>query len=383
MKTVKIGFVGCGNISWIYLTNVTKTFKDIEVWGVCDLEAYKTEEALATVRKTIAEMGIDEKDFHMPIVYKDMYEMFADPEIDIVLNITRPYQHFEVSMAALKAGKHVYSEKPLGITTDEGKQLVEYAEAHNLLLGGAPDTFMGAGIQTCRWLIESGIIGEPISASALMLGHGMEGWHPDPDFFFKKGGGPMLDMGPYYITAMVNLLGCVDTVYAMTCCGNKTRTITSPRHFGETINVEVDTHIAGVMRFESGVIGTLTTSWDSYGIQGDRIEIFGTKGTLVVPDPNNFGGVVKLFRPEEGEMKEVPLMFDYKVNSRGLGLEDMAKALLTGRKFRPNCKQTYHVLEVMESFLKSGQTHAEVKVQSRFERSAPMIPRQKPGVLED
>lgn len=383
MKTVKIGFVGCGNISWIYLTNVTKLYKDIEVWGICDLEAYKTEEALATVRKTIAEMGIEEKDFHMPIVYKDMYEMFADPDIDIVLNITRPYQHFDVSMAALKAGKHVYSEKPLGITIEEGKQLVDYAKEHNLLLGGAPDTFMGAGIQTCRWLIESGAIGKPISVAACMFGHGMESWHPDPDFFFKKGGGPMLDMGPYYVTAMVNLIGCVDTVYAMTCRGNDTRTITSPLHFGETINVEVDTHVAGVMRFENGVIGTLATSWDTYGIQGDRIQVFGTKGTVVVPDPNNFGGVIKLFRPEEGTMKEVPLMFDYKENSRGLGLEDMAKALLTGRNFRANCNQTYHVLEIMEGFLKSGQTHAEVKIESRFEKSAPMIAGQKPGCLED
>ena len=166
MKTTKIGFVGCGDISWIYLTNVTKMYKEIEVWGVCDLEPWKAERAVKVVKETAEQMtGYDEKTFHLPKIYKDMYELFADPEVDIVLNITRPYQHYDVSMAALKAGKHVYSEKPLAASMELGKELVEYAKEHNLLLGGAPDTFMGGGIQTCRKLIEDGAIGKPVGAS--------------------------------------------------------------------------------------------------------------------------------------------------------------------------------------------------------------------------
>ncbi len=384
MKTTKIGFVGCGDISWIYLTNVTKMYKEIEVWGVCDLDPWKAERAVKVVKETAEQMtGYDEKTFHLPKIYKDMYELFADPEVDIVLNITRPYQHYDVSMAALKAGKHVYSEKPLAASMELGKELVEYAKEHNLLLGGAPDTFMGGGIQTCRKLIEDGAIGKPVGASAFVLGHGMESWHPDPDFFFKWGGGPVFDMGPYYITAMVNLLGCVDSVVAMSTRGNEQRLITSPKHFGETIDVEVDTHIEACLHFESGVIGHFTASWDAWGLKGDRIEINGTDGTIIVPDPNGFGGPVRLYRPEEGEMKEVPLMFPYKENSRALGLADMAKALRTGRKFRANCGQTYHVLEIMDSIMKSGKTHEEIKIKSRFEASAPMLMHNKPGILED
>lgn len=383
MATKKIGFVGCGDISWIYLTNVTKMFREIEVWGVCDLEPWKAERAVNVVKETAEQMGCDLSTFHLPKIYKDMHELFADPEIDIVLNITRPYQHFDVSMAALKAGKHVYSEKPLAATKELGIQLVEYAKEHNLLLGGAPDTFMGAGIQTCRKLIEDGAIGKPVSIAGFILSHGMENWHPDPDFFFKFGGGPVFDMGPYYVTCMVNLIGSVDEVYAMSSRGNDTRMITSAPHFGETIDVEVDTNVVGLLRFENGTIGTLTASWDCYGLKGDRLEVVGTEGTIIVPDPNGFGGPVQLYRPEEGTMKEVPLMFNYKENSRALGLADMAKSIDTGRKFRANCTQTYHVLEIMDGIVTSGKTHAAVKINSRFEPSAPMVRSLKPGVLED
>ena len=368
MKPVKTVMIGVGNISGIYLKNLAETFHGVELVGVCDLVRSRAEAAQE-------KYGVK--------IYDTMYDAFKDPEVELILNLTRPYEHYGVSKAALEAGKNVYSEKPLAASLEEGIELRDLAVKKGLFLGGAPDTFLGGGIQTCRKLIEDGAIGKPVGASAYILSHGMENWHPDPDFFFKWGGGPVFDMGPYYVTAMVNLLGCVDSVLAMSTRGNETRTITSPFHFGETINVEVDTHIESVLHFESGVIGHLVASWDAYGLKGDRIEINGTEGTIIVPDPNGFGGPVKLFRPEDGEMKEVPLMFPYKENSRALGLADMAKAMQTGRKFRANCGQTFHVLEVMEGILTSGKSHKEVKIESRFEKSAPMLIHNKPGVLEE
>ena len=193
MKTVKIGFVGCGAISGIYLENITKRFKEIEIIGVCDLIRERAENAV--------------KKYNIPKLYDTMHELFADPEIDIVLNLTRPYQHYEVSKAALLAGKHVYSEKPLGADLEEGIELVKLAEEKGLVIGGAPDTFLGAGIQTCRRLIDSGVIGDIIGGRAVMACHGHETWHPDPDFYYQRGGGPLFDMGPYYITALTNLIG--------------------------------------------------------------------------------------------------------------------------------------------------------------------------------
>lgn len=367
MKTIKIGFVGVGAISSIYLENITNLFKEVEIIGVCDLIRERAEKAVEL--------------YNIPKLYNDMYELFADPEVDIVLNITRPYEHFDVTMAALNAGKHVYSEKPLAATLDEGRQIMALAKEKDLMVGGAPDTFMGAGIQTCRKLIEDGYIGEIIGANAQMLCHGHETWHPDPEFYYKHGGGPLFDMGPYYITALVNLIGNVDTVYSMTKRAYDKRTITSTPHFGETIDVDVDTHIVGTLRFDSGAVATLITSFDTY-IWRNAIEIYGTKGTLYVPDPNCFDGPVKLYRPEDGEIREVPLTFRYKDNSRALGLADMAKALTTGRKYRACSDMTFHVLEIMEGLLTSGKERREVEIESRFEKKAIMEVPDMMGILE-
>lgn len=225
METVKIGIVGVGAISGIYLQNITGRFRELEIAGVCDLIPERAEKAAA--------------DYPVGRIYRDMHELFADPQVDIVLNLTRPYEHFDVTKAALLAGKHVYSEKPLAASLEEGKELVRLAEEKNLLLGGAPDTFLGAGIQTCRKLIDDGFIGEPIGAAAFLICAGHESWHPDPDFYYQYGGGPMMDMGPYYLTALVNLLGGVAGVNGMSKASFPTRTITSQPHFGETITVRV------------------------------------------------------------------------------------------------------------------------------------------------
>lgn len=362
---MKIGFVGCGNISGIYLTNIGNMFKNIEIAGICDLVPEKAQ-------RQAEKFGIKK-------IYKDMYELFADPEVDIVLNITRPYEHFEVTKAALLAGKHVYSEKPLGITMQEGRELVALAEEKGLYLGGAPDTFMGAGIQTVRRLIDEGVIGKVVGANAHMLSRGPEGWHPDPEFFYKKGGGPMLDMGPYYVTCLVNLLGEAESVTAFGRISFPERVIGSEPHKGEIIEVEVDTFATGAIRFSSGAVASLTVSFDTYSERHSFIEIFGEKGSILVPDPNFFGGPVKLLTPGK-EYEEIPLDPGFSENSRALGLSDMADAIENGRFHRANYKQQLHVLEIMSAYAKSSRENAPAKIESRFERQPAVDPDKICGV---
>jgi predicted dehydrogenase len=358
MKKTKIGIVGCGDISGIYLTNITGMFSDgLEIAGVCDLINERADKAAEkyNLRK-----------------YKDMYELFADPSIEIVLNLTRPYEHHGVTMAAISAGKHVYSEKPLGATLEEGKRLRDAAAIAGVQLGGAPDTFLGAGIQTCRKLIDDGYIGRPVAATALWASPGHESWHPDPAFYYQFGGGPMLDMGPYYVTALVNLLGAVQTVCGTAQTPHATRLITSQPHNGTIVKVETPTHIAGQMQFASGATATLMTSYDIKAHNLPMIEIYGTAGTLSVPDPNNFGGPIRLYRPEQKAFLEFPLTFCYPTNSRGLGLYDMAKALEEGRKPRAGIDLIYHVLEIMTGFLRSAEAKEYIHMETTPERPEAM-----------
>ncbi len=363
----KIGIVGIGDISSIYLENITHLFREIEVHAVIDLIE---ERSLHAYEK-----------YSIPKLYKKMDDFLADEKIDIVLNLTRPDEHFDVTKAALLAGKHVYTEKPLGISMEEGRELAGMAAERGLLLGGAPDTFLGAGIQTCRKIIDLGLIGDIVALRGNMLGHGHETWHPDPEFFYKKGGGPILDMGPYYITAMLNLAGPVKKVYGAVKKTFEERTITSKPFYGQKISVDVPTHVTGVLHFESGALGTLTTSFDSYYSE-NLIEVFGTEGTLVVPDPNTFWGPVKLRTAHDDNFREIPLMFDYAENSRGLGLADMAASLEKGRAYRANSALVLHTLEIMTAFEKSSDSGKLISIESQFERSLPMQPGLLKGVLE-
>jgi len=364
----KIGFVGCGNISSIYFENINNMFKEIEIAGICDLVSEKATEAA--------------EKYNIKKIYKDMHELFADPEVDIVLNITRPYEHFEVSKAALMAGKHVYSEKPLAPCLEEGIELVKLAKEKNLFLGGAPDTFLGAGIQTCRKIIDSGLIGDVFGASAFMVCHGHESWHPDPAFYYQYGGGPMFDMGPYYLSALVNLVGPVKTVTGMTKASLPQRTITSEPLNGTIVDVKVPTYINGTMEFHNGAVGTIFTTFDVWSAQVPIIEIYGSEGTLAVPDPNTFDGPIKIYRPEKGEFLEFPNTFGYAENSRALGLADMAKAIETGRSARASSDLTFHVLEIMSSFHKASDTKSFVDLKSHPERPAPMKPMVLKGILD-
>ena len=366
---LKVGMVGVGSISGIYLRKFDDTFKNVKLVAVCDLIRERAEKA--------------QEKYGIPKLYDTMEEMFADPEIDIVLNLTRPYQHYEVSRAALLAGKHVYSEKPLGADFEEGTALVKLALEKGLWIGGAPDTFMGAGIQTCRKLVDEGKIGDIIGGRAVMGNRGMEMWHPDPDFYYQRGGGPLLDMGPYYITALTNILGGIKSVYGTSRTTFKERLITSEPHKGDIIKVTVPTHYESLLTFECGATISLFTSFDVYKTKQANIQLYGTKGNLYVPDPNGFGadGGMRFLNGETGEEEELALEFDYNENSRCLGLADLAAAIEQGRPPRTSYKQTYHVLEAMTGIMKSAETGLPYEMTTKFEREAPMDPTLPHGVL--
>jgi predicted dehydrogenase len=372
---IKVGIIGCGAISAAYLRRLPM-FENIEVAACADLDAERAKARAA--------------EFKVPRVCS-VRALLADPEIGIVLNLTVPKAHAEVALAALEAGKSVYSEKPLAVRREDGRRLLDLAAEKGLRVGCAPDTFLGAGLQTCRKVIDDGLIGEPVAATAFMLCHGHESWHPSPEFYYEIGGGPMFDMGPYYLTALISLIGPIRRVTACTRVTFPERTITSEPKKGKVIRVETPTHIAGVMEFAGGAIGTIVTSFDVWGGKTPLIEIYGTQGSLSCPDPNAFGGEVLLRRPAEKghpgrlmrtvqavllrragekEWMPVPLSHAYSEDWRGIGVADMACGLQSGRRHRANGEMAYHVLDVMQSFLDSGAKGRHVTPASTCERPA-------------
>lgn len=334
LMNVKVGVIGCGFISSIYF-KAAQTFEILDIVACADLDV--------TRAKARAE------EFNIPKAYS-VQELLADPEIEIVINLTIPKAHAEVCLAALEAGKSVYVEKPLAVTREDGRKILDLSQEKGLLVGAAPDTFLGAGIQTCRKLIDDGWIGEPVAAAAFMMNHGHEHWHPDPEFYYQAGGGPMFDMGPYYITALVSLIGPVRRVTGSARITFPERTVTSQPKYGHKIHVNIPTHVAGVLDFENGAVGTMITSFDVWHHHLPHIEIYGTTGSLRVPDPNTFGGPVLVRRQGAAEWTEIPLTHGFIENSRGLGVADMAHALLAGRPHRANGELAYHVLEIMHGF---------------------------------
>lgn len=352
---IKVGIIGCGKISGIYMENCQK-FSVLELVACADLNPDRAREQAAA--------------YGIPRVYTPE-ELLADPEIRLVLNLTIPAVHAEVSLQALEAGKHVYVEKPLAISLEDGQRVLDAAKARGLMVGCAPETFFGAGIQTALALIEAGAIGRPVSATAFMMSRGHEHWHPDPEFYYAPGGGPMFDMGPYYLTALVQLLGPIRRVAGITGKALPERTITSEKKRGARVAVEVPTHVAGTLEFHGGAIASLITSFDIFGGSTlPPIEIHGTEGTLLVPDPNTFGGPVKYRRTGEEAWTEQPLLPGYEANSRGIGPADMASALLRGRPHRASGELAYHVLEAMWAFHASSDTGSYYAMQSRCERPA-------------
>ncbi len=356
-QPVKVGIVGCGNISDIYLTN-SAWLNTIQVVALTDL------------RREMADTQAAK--YNISTVHATVADMLADPEIELILNITHPAAHGEVALAAVAAGKSVYSEKPLTLSREEGKKLVADAKAAGVLVGCAPDTFMGGAHQTVRKLIDDGAIGNPVSANAFMMSWGMEMWHPNPEFYFKPGGGPMFDMGPYYLTNLVQLLGPVKTVSGMVTTGRKQRTITSEPLNGTIIDVDVPTHVSGMMGFANGAVGTIIQSFDVAASELPHIEIHGDAGTLSVPDPNRFGGVVRLKEGGKKEWEEIALSHSYNENGRGLGLADLAHAMRNGGSHRANGDLAYHVLDLMHAFHDSAETGQHVAIESSCERPEAM-----------
>lgn len=352
----RIGIIGCGNISGIYFKNL-KSFSGVEVVACADID-------LERAQQKAKEHGVAKA--------CTVEELLADETIDLVVNLTVPAAHAEIAIQALSAGKHVYGEKPLAVTREDGKRILELAAAKGLRVGSAPDTFLGAGIQTCVKLIQDGIIGEPAAAAAFMAGGGPESWHPSPEFFYLKGGGPMFDMGPYYLTALVTLLGPIREIAGMTRITRAERMILSEPKRGQMMKVETPTHIAGTMRFANGVIATMITSFDVPGGHHlPRIEIYGTEGTLSVPDPNTFGGPVRYKKAGADEWTEVEITLPYAENSRGIGVVEMAEAIRAGRAHRANGKLAYHVLEAMHGFHDSSDQGSVYHLQSDCEPPAP------------
>ncbi len=331
----RVGLAGCGAISETYL-RVLAGFESVEVVACADLDRER-----ARARAS---------EFDVPRVCSTE-ELLADPAVDVVLNLTPPGAHAEVSIAALEAGKHVYQEKPFAVSREEGRRVIAAAEAAGRRVGCAPDTFLGAGLQTARRLVDEGAIGEPVAATASFLNHGHEHWHPDPGFYYRGGGGPLLDMGPYYLTALVSLLGPVRRV-----TGSARASFPARRsRAGESIEVEVPTHCAGVLDFAGGAVGTLVTSFDVWTGPEATLVVYGSEGSLGLPDPNEFGGTIQLMRAGGSEWEDVPLRNGFAEESRGLGLAEMVDAIAAGRPHRASGELAFHVLDVAECLYESSR----------------------------
>lgn len=351
MKRLRVGIIGVGKISGVYLDNLCTEFADrVELLGCADLEQERARVA-------------SEK-HSLPKRYDAPENLIADPDIDLVINLTIPQAHFDVSLAAVDAGKHVYVEKPICVELDEAQRLLEAAAKRGVVVGGAPDTFLGAGIQTCKRLIEAGEIGKPVAATAFMTGHGHESWHPAPEFYYKHGGGPLFDMGPYYLTALVSLIGPVRSVTGSARISFAERTITSEPQRGKKITVEVPTHVSSTLDFANGAIGTMIMSFDVWAANLPLLEIYGSDGSLAVPDPNFFGGTPRIKRAGEKEWREVELTHRHDGNNRGLGVAEFADALASGRTPRTSGQLAAHILEVMHGIHIASDTGARFTLDS-------------------
>jgi len=362
---IGVGIIGCGNILNQYVRGC-RAFEVLEIVGCADIDSKK---AIAAA-----------EEFAIPQCHS-VEALLSDPGVDIVLNLTVPNVHAEVNGAAIAAGKHVYSEKPLATERQAGYLTLSAAEEKGVRVGCAPDTFLGGGLQTCRKLLDDGWIGRPVGATAFMMSGGPESWHPNPNFFYQPGGGPLFDMAPYYLTALIQLLGPVSRVAGAERISFPERIATSKERFGERIKVEVATYSTALLNFSAGPIGMLITSFDVVASELPRIEIYGSEGTISVPDPNYFGGVVRLRRAGAEEWQAIPLTHSNSVG-RGIGLADMAQAIRSGREHRANGAVAYHVLDIMEAIGESSNQDRHMNIQSSCDRSAPLPLGLLPGRLD-
>ena len=345
-----VGVIGCGSVSNRYFRHLP-VYDHVRVVGCADMVQGRAAAAAGQ--------------YGIPRAYS-VAEMLADPDVDLVVILTPPQAHVEVILAAIRAGKHVYSEKPLAIERADGADVLREAAERGVMVGCAPDTFLGAGIQTSRMVLDEGVIGEPIGASATFTSPGHEHWHPSPGFFYLRGGGPVFDMAPYYFTALVVLLGPIATVTGLARVTSEVRT--TDIHPGVSFPVEVPTHVAGLLEFAAGPPATVTMSFDVWGTEAPRIEVYGASGTLSVPDPNNFGGPVRV-KVGGGEWEEVPLRFTE--GGRGIGVAEMASAIAESRPSRIDASLAYHVLDAMQALHESSDQGSPIRLDSACTRPAP------------
>ena len=350
MTKLGIGIIGCGNISTAYL-KLAPLFKGLEVRAVADIN-------MDAAKARAAEFNVKAQ---------SVDDLLANPALDIVINLTIPDAHYPITKRILEAGKHAYSEKPLVLTLEQGTTLRDLAKAKGLSVGCAPDTFLGGAHQQARAILDEGTIGQITTGNAAIQAHGPESWHPSPEFFYQPGAGPVMDMGPYYIATLINLLGPVKRVGALTSSAEPERTIGSGPRQGQKIKVNTPSNIQALLEFHSGATISFSASWDVWHHKRNHFELYGTKGTLYVPDPTFFGGTVEVALA--GGEAQVQSPWDHpfgKINQnhngrdlanyRTAGLADMAQAHMEGRDHRCSLERTLHGVDVMTSILKSGET---------------------------
>ncbi|MFI6345765.1 Gfo/Idh/MocA family protein [Streptomyces sp. NPDC050560] len=355
-EPMRVGLVGAGKISGAYLDTLSR-LDGVRLTAVTDLDPARA--AAVAERAGGAAVAASAAD------------LVARDDVDTVLNLTVPSAHAPVALAALSAGKHVYGEKPLATTREEATAVLGAARAAGLRVACAPDTVLGTGTQTARAAVDEGLIGAPVAATAFMTTPGHEAWHPDPEFYYRPGGGPLLDMGPYYLSALVHLLGPVVRVTGATARPRSERAVGSGPRAGTVFPVTVDTHVTGVLEHTGGALTTLVMSFDVHAARLPRIEVHGTEGSLSVPDPNRFDGSVELFR--DGEWSPQPVTAGYRDAGRGTGLLDLAAALADGRPHRASAQLAAHVLDVMLTLLDAARQGRSLPVFSICERPAPVI----------
>jgi predicted dehydrogenase len=351
----RVAIVGCGVISQVY-GHTLGLFDWFDLVACADvLEERAEERAEAWGARA---MSVD--------------AVLADPDIDVIVNLTPPKVHGEIDRAALAAGKAVYSEKPLGIDVVEASDVVDLAAKADLRLGCAPDTFLGRGLQTCRAVVDRGDIGEPLAANAFMLQPGPERWHPSPAIFYERGAGPLFDMGPYYLSALVQLLGPARRVSAMARRARDRRVIRSEPLAGRFFDVEVPTHVTSTIEFVSGATAAVVTSFDVQASRYRGIEVYGTDATLSVPDPNSFGGPVAIRRQGDDDWTEIELIEPHLPQYRGIGCADMLWAERSGRPHRASADLALHTMEIMGAAVTSSEEHRAVDLETACERAAPL-----------
>jgi predicted dehydrogenase len=356
---MKIGLIGCGKISNAYL-GAASLFPVLEIIHCADLLPGRAE---AQARQ----FGVPRSG--------TVAGLLADPDVELVINLTIPTVHTEVNCAVLNAGKHVFCEKPFALNRREAAQTLELAETKRLRIGSAPDTFLGEAHQTARKWIDDGAIGDPVAATAFMASHGVEHWHPNPAFYYQPGGGPMFDMGPYYLTALVNMIGPMARVTGFAKTSFKERFATAPGLAGMKIEVTTPTHITGAVEFANGAVATVIMSFDVWENGLPPLRVHGSRSSLNVPDPNGTHGAPAAYNPETKKWEDIPLAYPSLYGEkygRGAGVADMAEAILAGRPHRANGQMALHVVDAMQAFLESAEQGRAIDLTTTCERPAPL-----------